>query len=237
MQAEAREAVVYPTSDGKPMAENTLQYQWITTLKGHIDATLPDFVAGDLLWYPVEGDNTISRAPDVLVAFGRPKGHRGSYLQWLEDGVAPQVVIEVLSPSNTARELRQKHAFYSTYGVQEYLVIDPDRHTLQVGLRDGGPSAPLLLRDISTLYKSERLGLVFKIEQTKTGPEIVVTDRSGEELLTFEQLHHDRERQRRAAQQAEWEKRQAQSEKRQAEERAARLAERLRELGLDPDQI
>ena len=230
MQAEARKAVVYPTSDGKPMAENTLQYQWITTLKGHIDATLPDFVAGDLLWYPVEGDNTISRAPDVLVAFGRPKGHRGSYLQWLEDGVAPQVVIEVLSPSNPTRELREKHAFYETYGVQEYLVIDPDRHTLKVGLREGGPDCPLLLRDITSRYPSDRLRLVFRIAQTESGPELIVTDADGEKLLTFEELHHDRERQRAAAEEAL-------AARELAEARAARLAERLRELGLDPDEI
>jgi hypothetical protein len=31
------------------------------------------FVAGDLLWYPVEGNNRLSTAPDVMVAFGRPK--------------------------------------------------------------------------------------------------------------------------------------------------------------------
>jgi hypothetical protein len=40
------------------------------------------FVAMDLLWYPVEGNPRIRVAPDVLVALGRPKGHRGSYKQW-----------------------------------------------------------------------------------------------------------------------------------------------------------
>jgi hypothetical protein len=38
-------------------------------------ADRPDvFVAGDLLWYPVEGRPDICRAPDVMVAIGRPKG-------------------------------------------------------------------------------------------------------------------------------------------------------------------
>jgi hypothetical protein len=31
-----------------------------------------------------------------MVAVGRPKGHGGSYMQWLEGGAAPQVVFEVL---------------------------------------------------------------------------------------------------------------------------------------------
>jgi hypothetical protein len=52
------------------------------------------FVAGDLLWYPVECDNTIRTAPDVMVIFDRPKGDRGSYQQWEENNIPPQVVID-----------------------------------------------------------------------------------------------------------------------------------------------
>src|SRR5438874_11692015 len=74
----ATEPVVYPDSDGKPMADNTLQFEWIVTIKEGTEALFansPDvFVAGDLLWYPVEGAPNISAAPDTLVAFGRPKG-------------------------------------------------------------------------------------------------------------------------------------------------------------------
>ena len=81
----------YPDSDGQPMADNTLQFQWIVTLQGGLDAMFRDdpnvFVAGDLLWYPVEGNNKLRVAPDALVAFGRPKGYRGSYMQWEEDGI------------------------------------------------------------------------------------------------------------------------------------------------------
>ncbi|NEX15989.1 MAG: hypothetical protein C1943_04960 [Halochromatium sp.] len=29
-------------------------------------------------------------APDLFVVFGRPKGRRGSYRQWEEDGIAPR---------------------------------------------------------------------------------------------------------------------------------------------------
>ena len=51
--------MVYPDSDGMPMADNTLQYEWITTIKGNLDVVFRDdanvFVAGDLLWYPVQG--------------------------------------------------------------------------------------------------------------------------------------------------------------------------------------
>ena len=97
--------VIYPDSDGQPMAENTLQFRWIVTIQGNLDLMYRDrpdvFVAGDNLWYPVRGKPNIRRAPDVYVVFGRPKGHRGSYKQWLEDGIPLTVVFEVLSPRNT----------------------------------------------------------------------------------------------------------------------------------------
>jgi len=91
------------------------------TLQGNLDALVPDFVAGNLLWYPVEGRPYISVAPDVMVALGRPKGDRRSYLQWQEDNIAPQVVFEIASPSNTRTELEDtKLTFYQDYGVEEY---------------------------------------------------------------------------------------------------------------------
>src|SRR4029077_417532 len=91
--------VFYPDSDGLPIADNTLQFAWISLLMWNADAYLRDdpdvFVAGDHLIYPVEGDAKNRQAPDVYVAFGRRKGDRGSYKVWEEGNVFPQVVIEV----------------------------------------------------------------------------------------------------------------------------------------------
>ena len=87
---------IYPDSDGEPMAENTLQFMYILVIAQGLEREFSDdpytFIAGDLFWYPIEGNNKIRRAPDVLAVFGRPRGHRYSYLQWDEDGIAPQVV-------------------------------------------------------------------------------------------------------------------------------------------------
>jgi Uma2 family endonuclease len=41
---------------------------------------------------------------------------------------APDVVIEVLSPATSAKDLRQKKALYERAGVREYLVVDPLEH-------------------------------------------------------------------------------------------------------------
>lgn len=69
-------------------------------------------MAADLLWYPVEYHPEIRSAPDVFVAFGRPKGHRRSYKQWEEDNTPPHVVFEILSPSNYFRPMLEKFRFY-----------------------------------------------------------------------------------------------------------------------------
>ncbi len=139
--------ILYPDSDGKPMAENTKQFDWIVKIKEGLEilfADTPDvFVAGDLFWYPVKGNNKIRTAPDVMVAFGRPKGYRGSYRQWEEDNVAPQVVFEILSPGNTPKEMKEKCLWYERYGVEEYYLYDPDGIELDGWIRSGKRLQPV----------------------------------------------------------------------------------------------
>src|SRR5436305_5720778 len=132
--------VVYPDSDGQPMADNTLQWDWMVKVVGELREQFAGqevFVAGDLLWYPVEGDPKTRTAPDALVAFGRPPGYRGSYKQWEEAGIAPQVVFEVLSPNNTREEMRAKRQWYERHGVEEYYYIDPYKKQLLGSVREG----------------------------------------------------------------------------------------------------
>ena len=95
-----QQEVIYPDSDGKPIANNTDQFCWILVIEQNLEWMYANdenvFVAGDFFWYPIEGRPNIVNAPDVMVAFGRPKGRRGSYQQWNESGIAPQVVFELL---------------------------------------------------------------------------------------------------------------------------------------------
>ncbi|MBL1209489.1 MAG: Uma2 family endonuclease [Geminocystis sp. GBBB08] len=117
----------YPDSDGQPMADNTKQFRWIVFLKENLEclfAQNPEvFVAGDLFWYPVEEKPDVRVAPDVLVVFGRQKGDRGSYRQWQEDNIPPQVVFEIISTGNTLKEMIKKQQFYDYYGVKEIDLI------------------------------------------------------------------------------------------------------------------
>lgn len=240
-QQQNKSDVFYPESDGKPMADNTKQFRWIVVIEQNLEwlfADNPDvFVAGDLLWYPVEGNNRLSTAPDAMVVFGRPKGDRGSYQQWKENNLPPQVVFEILSPSNTPREMERKLLFYHSYGVEEYYVYDPDRIQLEGWSR----SEDGLLDRIESMsgWISPRLGIRFEL-----GAELQLYRPDGTPFFSFAEINQmlDQERQRaeRAEQQLERAEQQAEQERQraeQAEQRSQQMAERLRSLGIDPDTL
>ena len=183
------EKIIYPESDGKPMADNSQQFHWITTIKGNLEILFdrePEvFVAGDMFWYPLETGG-IRQAPDVMVVFGRPKGHRGSYAQAEEGGIGPQVVFEILSPSNTPKEMRNKFNFYERYGVEEYYLYDPQRGRLQGWRRQGRALEAI---EPMSGWVSPRLGITFDLE----GTELVLSYPDGRRFLTYVELNRHRE--------------------------------------------
>ena len=188
--------VIYPDSDGQPMADNTRQFDYIVMIQGGLAALFADrpdvFVAGDLLWYPVEGNPSIRAAPDAMVIFGRPPGYRGSYIQHQEDRIAPQVTFEVLSPSNTRTEMRRKLKFYEQHGVEEYYEYDPDRGTLKGWLRRNGRLEPIVQMEG---WVSPLLGIRFNLE----GSDLVLYRPDGRRFETFVELDQRFEAERRRA--------------------------------------
>jgi Uma2 family endonuclease len=213
LQPSSKPNIIYPDCDGQPMADNTKQFRWIVTIKENLEWLFAEdpnvFVAGDLLWYPVEGDNKTRVAPDALVVFGRPKGDRGSYKQWEEDNIAPQVVFEILSPGNTKAEMNRKLLFYDRFSVEEYYLYNPDLNDLSGWVRNKG-----FLDIIEPIQQwvSPRLKIRFELLET----DLQIYRPDGKKFLTYTAI----------AQEAE-----------QAEQKAAKLAEKLREMGVDPDQV
>jgi Uma2 family endonuclease len=146
--AAAQTEIIYPETDGEPMAQNTKQAEVMMTLKENLDALFADrddvFVAIDHFWYPVQG--TPRNPPSARCDGGAgtsPSAHRGSYKQWEEDNIPPQVVFEVVSPSNTREEWDAKLAFYEQYGVLEYYIYDPDTSEWRGYVREGGKLAAI----------------------------------------------------------------------------------------------
>jgi Uma2 family endonuclease len=176
--------IVYPESDGKPMAENTKQGRWITLLYDNLCALFHDrddvFVALDNFWYPVENEPDVVYAPDVYVVFGRPKGDRSSYKQWLEGDIPLTVVFEILSPSNTEEEMEAKFLFYDGHGVEEYYVYNPDTNKLDIRVR--GWQTLYRVDDIEH-FASPKLGIRFEM----TKPEMTVYGPDGRRFRRFEE--------------------------------------------------
>jgi Uma2 family endonuclease len=226
--------IIYPDSDGQPMSDNTKQFRWIVTIKENLEllfADQPDvFVAGDLLWYPVEGNPKIRQAPDAMVAFGRTKGDRGSYKQWEEANISPQVVFEILSPGNRLGEMAKKLQFYDRHGVEEYYIYNPDDIDLTGWLRS---EHKLQVIDEIDGWVSPRLGVRFQIGSSTL--ELYRPD--GERFLSFVELARLREQEHQRAEQERLRAEEAVTQLEIEQKRNEALAAKLRDLGIDPDQI
>jgi Uma2 family endonuclease len=235
LQPSSQSEVIYPDSDGKPMADNTKQFRWIVTIKEWLFADNPNvFIAGDLLWYPVEGNNKTCQAPDAMVVFGRPKGDRGSYKQWEEENIPPQVVFEILSPGNTKAEMNRKLLFYDRFGVEEYYLYDPDQNNLSGWLRS---ESFLDVIDQIDRWVSPRLNIRFEL----SSPQLQIFYPDGKRFLTYTEI----------AQQAEQAEQTAEQERQRAEQAELQLQQTARKLmqsgmtakqvanitGLSPSQV
>ena len=89
-------------------------------------------------------DDTVVQ-PDIVVICDRSK---------LDDkgcNSAPDLVIEILSPSSLQRDVLLKFNKYLQAGVREYWVVDPDRKTASVHVLDGGRYYTTVYGETSTV--------------------------------------------------------------------------------------
>ncbi|MDE0084077.1 MAG: Uma2 family endonuclease [Candidatus Poribacteria bacterium] len=121
--------IVYPESDGKPMAETDvhrkLMMNFILMLEDHFKSDNDVYVSGNLLMYYEEGNPRKSISPDVFVVFGVEKKLRNTYLTWAEANT-PDFVLEVASPGTFSNDMGKKKELYaSVLEVKEYYIYDP----------------------------------------------------------------------------------------------------------------
>ena len=94
-----------------------------------------DRLGGELLFAPLDvffaGADPVE--PDILVLL---PGGRGRVVR---HGVVgpPDLLIEVLSPSNRAHDQVRKRALYARGGVREYWIVDPDAASIEIIGADG----------------------------------------------------------------------------------------------------
>ena len=78
------------------------------------------------LFFREDGNDDTVVQPDITIICDKkkigPEGCRG----------APDLVIEILSPTNTAIEMERKLKLYQEAGVREYWIVDPENNGLTV---------------------------------------------------------------------------------------------------------
>ena len=222
------DAVLYPCSDGQPMAESDIHRRCMTYL---IDALARHFekrasgdvyVSGNMFLYHERGNRRAVVAPDVFVVMGAPAHLRDSYLLWNEPK-APDFVLEVTSASTRRADEGRKREVYAALGVSEYFLYDPRAEYLTPPLQGfrlhAGEyrrlPAVTVLSNHGVTVASGVLGLELRDE--REARMVRLHDReTGEDLLTYEDA--DRAREEEAA------------ARRAAEVRSAELEARVRAL-------
>src|SRR5437763_13358910 len=79
--------IEYPESDGKPMAETDLHWDWMVIIAQRLKRFFAGrrvYVASNLLIYYQEGDPHKSVAPDAFVVKNCKPGRRETFLIWRE---------------------------------------------------------------------------------------------------------------------------------------------------------
>lgn len=137
---------------------------------------------------------------------------RGSYRQWKEENIAPQVVFEILSPSNSAQEMLAKQRFYGEHGVLEMFFYDPESYEFWGLVRNGREESFSPITVLNFPWVSPLLNIQFQMFED--GLAIFYPD--GERFKEPGEFIEERDR---------------------AQQDRDRAYAKLRELGVDPNQM
>lgn len=225
--------IIYPSSDGEPLAETQQHVLAILMTLALLRLYLQDqpaVVFADQFLYYIEGNSKARVAPDVMVVFDIEKRLYGNYKIW-EGQQTPAIIMEVTSAGTKDTDWNFKKTLYEQLGVTEYWLFDPYGEWIAGQLQGYRLNEDGVYKPIKDNC-SEVLQLRLQAEEYLIG--FYRLD-NGDKLLTPEELYNaaldasqraDQEAQRadQAAQRAALEK-----------ARADRLMEKLRQLGIDLD--
>jgi Uma2 family endonuclease len=217
-----------PCDDGEPMETQRHKMQMdllIEVLYPWLEQRDNGYVGGNMFVYysSQQLKNQDFRGPDFFAVLDVPKGERKSWVVW-DEGKAPDVIIELLSESTAQQDKTIKKLIYQNQmRIPEYFWYDPFAPDDWQGcqLVGGSYQALNLIKDH---YVSEKLNLALvRWSGDYEGVKAVwlrwVT-------LDGKLLPTKSERLRQAEDRAE-----------QAQAQAEKLAAKLREMGINPDNL
>jgi Uma2 family endonuclease len=223
---------IFPTADiesNEPELESSLHLHQIFLLISCLEFLWRErndyFAAGNLSIYfkPEPNQAPEFRGPDFFVVLGVEKQERKSWVVYHEGGIYPHVIVEILSDSTAKVDRTKKKLLYQNiFRTPNYFWFDPYTLEFQGFHLVAGEYVALELNERGHLWSRE-LQLFLGIHEgklryfTPTGDLVPTT----EEAWRQEQGRANRETQRAEMAIAQTEK----------------LAAKLRELNIDPEQI
>ena len=193
------DVVVYPCSDGQPMAETELHGACMVYVAQALRrlfetrARADVYVGSNNFLYYERGNPRAVVSPDVYVVVGARAGLLDTYLLWNE-AKGPDFVLEVTSASTRRDDERRKRDVYAALGVSEYFLYDPRAEYLTPALqgfrlREGeyrALPAVTVLPGRGVAVASAVLGLELRDE--REAPMLRLRDpETGRDLLTYEE--------------------------------------------------
>lgn len=218
--------IFYPSSDGEPLAETHQHVLAILMALALLRLYLqeqPAVVFANQFFYYIENNPKARVAPDVMVVFDIPKKLYGHYKLW-EGKQAPAVIFEVTSAGTKETDWSFKKTLYEQLGVREYWLFDPYGEWITEQLKGYRLNEEGSYRQITDSC-SQVLQLRLEADEYLIG--FYRLD-NGEKLLTPEELFL-------AVQEANQRLVEAELIAQQEKARADRLAEKLRQLGVEID--
>jgi Uma2 family endonuclease len=225
--------IIYPSSDGEPLAETQQHVLAILMTLALLRLYLQDqqaVVFADQFLYYIEGNPRARVAPDVMVVFDIEKRLYANYKIW-EGKQTPAIIFEVTSAGTKEVDWNFKKTLYEQLGVTEYWLFDPYGEWVAEKLQGFRLNEDDIYKPISDNC-SQVLQLSLQAEEYLIG--FYRLD-NGEKLLTPEELYSAAQEANQRAEAANQRVEVANKQALQEKERADRLAEKLRQLGVDLD--
>ena len=231
--------IVIPPSDllsDEPPLETDLHLRQMLLLIQCLEWLWKDrqdfYCAGNLTIYysPRQRKSEQFRGPDFFVVLGTERKSRKSWVVWEEEGKYPNVIVEILSPKTAATDRGLKKQIYQDiFRTPDYFWFDPVSLEFKGFQLVGGQYQELQPNPQGWLW-SQQLGLFWGIYERQLrfftpNDELVETP---EAVATIAQQELSAAQQELAI---------AQQKLAQERDQRERLADRLRELGLDPEEI